>query len=66
MLSDNDKTDKQLVQLAYLILNNSRAYMNSLKIWNSKDSADKTLSTFNTHTRAEYHVLRQVGALNIQ
>ena len=40
VITNNDKTDKQLVQMAYLIFNQTRAFVDTLKTWNAKDSAD--------------------------
>ena len=50
-LTGNNKTGRQLVQLAYLVFNMSRAYVDSLKTWNFKNATDKTFSNL----RDEYH-----------
>ena len=42
----NDKTDKQLCQLDYLIFNRTRAFVAALKAWNAKQSEDKTFALF--------------------
>ena len=65
-MTGNTKTDRQLVQLGYLIFNRTRAYMDALKVWNAKPQADRTYLHFQTHLRNEFHALRQVGALRIQ
>jgi len=65
-ITRNDKTDKQLCQIAYLIFNRTRAFVEALKAWNSKKTEDKTFALFKQHMRAEHHALKQVGALTIQ
>ena len=65
-ITNNDKTDKHLCQMAYLIFNHTRAFVDSFKKWNSKDPEEKTFALFKKHMRAEHHALKQVGALSIQ
>ena len=65
ILTGNDKTYYQLVQLTYLIFNKTKALIDSLKAWNSKLLSDKTFTNFNLHMREEHHALGQVGALTI-
>ena len=65
-ITNNDKTDKQLVQLAYLIFNRTRAFVNTLKKWNEKSTEDKTYANFKQHMRDVHHALKRVGALTIQ
>ena len=65
-MTGNTKTDRQLVQLGYLIFNCTCAYMDALKVWNAKPQADRTYLHFQTHLRDEFHALRQVGALRTQ
>ena len=65
-ITNNDKTDKQLVQIAYLIFNQTRAFVDSLKKWNALQDTDNTFAKFKTHMKAEHHALKRVGALTIQ
>ena len=65
-ITNNDKTDKQLVQIAYLIFNRTRAFVDSLKKWNEKKLEEKTFANFKTHMREEHHALKRVGALTVQ
>ena len=65
-ITNNDKTDKQLCQMAYLIFNRTRAFVDSLKKWNAKSAEDKTYSKFKKHMRDEHHALKQAGALTIK
>jgi len=65
-LSNNKKTDRQLVQLAYIIFNRSKAFMDVLLKWNAQKVADKTYKKFKIHMRQGYHALREVGALAIK
>ena len=65
-LCHNQKTDTQLVQLAYLIFNKTRIYTDALKDWNRKPTADKTFANMKTHMRTTYQELKQVGALSIE
>ena len=66
VMTGNDKSDGQLVSLSYLIFNRTKAYIDSLKIWNAKPKVDRTFENFKLHLRTEYHALRQVGALTIR
>ena len=66
MMTGNDKTDRQLVAMAYLIFNRTNAYTDALKTWNVKAATDKTFANFKVHLRTEFHALRRVGALTIQ
>ena len=66
VLTGNAKTDRQLVQLAYLVFNKTKAFMDSLKTWNSKLLLNKTFTKFKIHMREEHHALRQVGVLTIR
>ena len=66
ILTENQKTDHQLVQLAYLAFNKTKAFMDSLKAWNAKLLPTKPFATFKLHMREEHHALRQVGALSIR
>ena len=66
IITHNDKTDKQLCQLAYLIFNRTRAFVDSLKKWNEMKPKSKTFAAFKKHMREEHHALKRVGALTIQ
>ena len=65
-ITNNNKTDKQLCQTAYLIFNMARAFVDVLKKWNAKESTDKTFAQFKKNMHEEHHTLKQVGALTIQ
>ena len=65
-ITNNDKTDRQLCQIGYLIFNRTRAFVDALKKWNATLTADKTLAKFKNHMREEHHALKLVGALSIQ
>ena len=54
------------MQLAYLIFNHTRVFVDALKKWNALPDTDKTYTKFKTHMRAEHHALKRVGALTIQ
>ena len=64
-ITNNDRSDKQLCQIAYLIFNRTRAFVDALKNWNAKEDKDKTFALFKKHMRLEHHALKQVGALSI-
>ena len=66
ILSKNKKTDTQLVHIAYLIFNRTRAFMDILLKWNKKESEDKTYQNFKLHMREGHNALRNVGALTVQ
>ena len=53
ILTGNDKTDRQLVQLAHLMFNKTKAFMDSLKAWNLKLLPDKTFANFKLHMRVK-------------
>ena len=65
ILTEQPKTDAQLTNIAYIIFNKPRFFMDSLKAWN-KQTTNKTYADFKKHLRKEYNELRQVGALTIQ
>ena len=65
-LCKNQKTDTQLVQLAYLIFIRTRTFTEALRKWNKKPTADKTYTNMITHMRQHYQALKQVGALAIE
>lgn len=54
IITNNDKTDRQLVQIAYLIFNRTRAFVDALKAWNAQEDATKTFALFKTHMRQEH------------
>ena len=66
VMTRNDKTDRQVVHIFYLIFNRIREYTDAFKAWNAKAQADCTYANFRTHLRNEFHILRQVGALKVQ
>ncbi len=65
-LCKNQKTDTQLVQLAYLIFIRTRTFTEALRKWNKKPTAEKTYANIKTHMRQHYQDLKQVGALTIE
>ena len=65
-ITNNDKTDKQLCQISYLIFNRTRVFLDSLKKWNAKTSDEKTYGQFKKYMQEEHHALKQVGALAIK
>ena len=48
ILTKNQKTDRQLIQLAYLVFNKNKAFMDSLKTWNAKLLPAKNLCHLQT------------------
>ena len=65
ILCNNQKSDGQLVQMAYIIFNRTKAFMNILLKWNIKLPVDKTYNNFKLHMRTQYHALREVEALTV-
>ena len=65
-ITSNDKTDKQLYKIVYLVFDCTRAFVDTLKNWNVKSAIEKTVAGFKNNMREEHHVLKQVGALSIQ
>ena len=63
ILTENQKTDRPLIQLAYLVFNKNKGFIDLLKTWNAKLLSSKTFANFKLHMREEHHALRQVGAL---
>ena len=61
----NGKTDTQLVTYAYLIFQKTGIFMEGLKSWNAKPTADRTFVNFKMHMRSEYLDLQEVGGLTI-
>ena len=66
LITNNGKTGKQFCQIAYLIFHRTRAFQDSLKLWNAKDTDEKTFANFRAHMRKDHQSLKQVGALTIQ
>ena len=66
VITNNDCTDKQLIQMVYLIFNRTRAFVDALKKWNSMETDTKTFATFKKHMREEHQALKQVGTLTLQ
>ena len=64
-ITNYDKTDKQLVQITYLIFSH-KSFVDSLKKWNSRSSDEKTYANFKKHMRDEHHAWKRVSALTIQ
>ena len=64
-MTGNDKSDRQLVAMGYLIFNRTKAYTDALKTWNAKPLVEKTFANLKIHLRTEYHALRRVGALTV-
>ena len=62
-LTENSKSDRQLVSLAYFIFSNTDIFMNALKKWNKKTIAQKTYIDMVIHMRDQHQALREVGAL---
>ena len=65
-ITNNNKTEKRLVQLAYLIFNCTRAFVDALKKWNELSEDEKTYAKFKKHMRTEHQALKRVGALTVQ
>ena len=65
-ITNKTKTDAQLVDIGYIIFNQTKAYRDALKVWNAKPEVTKTYANFQMQMRAEFHTLREVGALTIQ
>ena len=64
-LTNNTKSDNQLVSIAYLIFSRCRVFIDTLKKWNSKQADEKTYLDMVIHMRDEHQALREVGALTI-
>ena len=62
---EKEKSNAQLVSIAYLIFTKLRAFMDVLKSWNAKAPDDKIFENLKTHMRTEHFALRQGGALSI-
>ncbi len=66
ILTDQPKSENQLTNISYIMFNKLRIFMDSLKMWNKREPAQKTYAAFKAHLRKEYNELRKVGALTIQ
>ena len=65
ILTDQPKMDSQLTNIAYIIFNKPRFFMEALKTWNREDNSVKTYAAFKLHIRKEYNELRKVEALTV-
>ena len=59
-------SDRRKCQFAYVILQKSRAFLDSLKKWNARPVATKTYARMKEFMRDERQALEAVGALTIQ
>ena len=57
ILTDKLKMDSQLTNIAYILFNKPRFFMEALKIWNREDNSVKTYAVFKLHIRKEYNEL---------
>ena len=64
-LIGRDKTDSQLVDMAYLVFQKTGIFQHSLKDWNNKSTDDQTFAEFKTFMRKEYLDLEAVGGLTV-
>ena len=65
ILTNQPKSDAQLKNIAYIIFNKPRLFMEALKAWNIRESTENTCTSFKIYIRKEYNKLRKVGALTI-
>ena len=59
-------TDRRKMQVAYVILQRSQAFLDSLKKWNARTPATKSYDNMRAFFREEYSSLEAVGALSIK
>ena len=64
-LIGRDKTDSQLVDMAYLVFQKTGIFQHSLKDWNNKSPVDQTFADFKVFMRKEYLDLEAVGGLTV-
>lgn len=55
ILTDQPKSDGQLTNIAYIIFNKPKLFMNSLKAWNKKETDEKTYANSKLHLREEHN-----------
>ena len=65
-IQDMPMTDRRKMQVAYVILQRSQAFLDSLKKWNARATPTKSYDNMKDFFRAEYSSLEEVGALSIK
>ena len=64
-LANSPITDRQRVDMGYIILQRCKQYKTGLKEWNERPLADRTWNNFKTHFRNVQIALRKTGELTI-
>ena len=65
-LTGSTLSEASMMRLAYIILNKTQLFRDSLISWNNKAENQKTWSNFQAHFRKAYRDLKKVRALEIQ
>ena len=64
-MANNPMTEKQKMDMAYLILQNTKRFSTGLKKWDKKDLEEQDWQSFKDHFRKEQKDLRKCGELTI-
>ena len=65
-LQKNPLTDKQLREIAYVVLEKAKVFKKDLREWNRKEEEDQTWTVFKVHFRNAQQELRTSGDLTVK
>ena len=65
-LQKNELTEKQLIEMAYVVIERAKAFKKDLREWNRKEEIEQTWINFKKHFRNAQQELRTSGDLTIQ
>ena len=65
-LQRNQLTEKQLIEIAYVVIEKAKTFKKDLRDWNRKQDEDQTWSNFKTHFRNAQQELRTSGDLTVK
>ena len=66
VLQRNEMSEKQLIEIAYVIIERAKVFKKDLRDWNKKDENDKSWVNFKNHFREAQQELRNSGDLTIE
>ena len=65
-LAGSSLTDRQRVDIGYIVLQRSKPFKNSLRDWNARPANQRTYANFKTHFRDAQIALRKTGEITVE
>ena len=65
-LAGSPLTDRQRVDIGYIVLQRSKPFKNSLRDWNTRPNVDRTYDNFKSHFRDAQIALRKTGEITVE